>query len=170
MSSNATQIVANSAQAYPSIHIENRLIPMSEQPLPQDTEAASLGLGLISFRELCRKDPRQAMQVASSRLATIRKREAIQMNEDAKKARVEDKKADDINKQPVSEKFSYAENSEPQKERSKQRSQAAYAENPEPQKECSKQRSQAAYAENPEPQKECSKQRTPAAYAENPEP
>jgi flagellar biosynthesis GTPase FlhF len=94
MSSNATQIVANFAQASPSIHIDPPLIPMSNQPLRQDTEAASLGLGLISFRELCRKDPRQAMQVASSRLATIRKREAIQVKEDAKKARVEAKNAE----------------------------------------------------------------------------
>ena len=77
-----------------------------KQPLPQDTEEATPRLGLISFRELCRRGPCQAMQVAISRLATRRKREAIQMNEDAKKARLGDKKADDTNKQPDSEKFS----------------------------------------------------------------
>ena len=64
----------------------------------------------------------------------------------------------------------YSENSEPQRERSKQRSQGVYAENPEPLKELAKQRSQDVYAENPEPQKERSKQRCRDVYAENPEP
>ncbi len=38
------------------------------------------------------------MQVASSRLATIRKREAIQMKEDATKASMEAKKAENTKK------------------------------------------------------------------------